>query len=171
MTCLICSCTPPLLTPPKKIISPSWIWLRLAPALCLFPRLPVGLLLRLCGSSHAGLSRFALSFPSPPSLLMWTNWTFPFRWRVFFSGRQARHYEMCLCYLKFKLGWITDSDVMFGSIFNLGSDTTAGLAPVLRLIIIKVHRFERDKNIFPWATCGPCLSHLCGCVLSNSTKS
>lgn len=96
---------------------------------------------------------------------------FLFRWRVLLSGRHARHYEMGLCYLKFKLGCITDSDVMFGSIFNLSSDTTAGLAPVLRPIISKVHPFEWDKNIFLWATYGPCVSHPCSFVLWNSIMS
>lgn len=82
MTCLISSCPPPRLPPP----SPSWIWPRSAPALCLFPRLPVGLPLRLCGSSHAGKPSFAPSCASPPTSSKWTNWTLPFLMTCFAFG-------------------------------------------------------------------------------------
>lgn len=75
VTCLICSC-------PDKIISPSWIWPRFVPALCLFPRLPAGLPLRLCGSSQTGLLSFTLSCASPPTLSKWTNRAVPCLWRV-----------------------------------------------------------------------------------------
>lgn len=95
---------------------------------------------------------------------------FRFRWRVLFSGRRTRHYEMSLCYLKFKLGWIIDADVTFGSIFNLGSNTTAGLAPVLRLLISKVHCFEWDKNIFLWTTDGFTPLSLCSLQINKEPK-
>lgn len=129
VTCLICSC-------PDKTISASWIWPRFVPALCLFPRLPAGPLRTLCGHAQTGVLSFTLSCASPPTLSKWTNWAVPCRWRLLVFGRHARHYKMSLCYLKFKLRWIRDSDVTFGSIFNLSSDMTAGLPPFLRLWLL-----------------------------------